>query len=377
MGGNRMNIKERALVYLYNFQSAPLLRHRKLLNDYEIVGVVSLSGWRLNDKDAGYADNGPDIGINISSNFEESLDSCDTIIFCEPGVAIDFENSVMPQIDAAIQAKKNIVCAIPLEEKFKDDIERRCFENDISFKHYKQSFDLGIQSIKPECLFTINAPVIFVLGICERTNKFEVQLSLRENFIRMGYKVSQIGTRNYCSLIGFHSFPEFMFSSLLTESNKVTLFNHYIKKIEVEEKADVIIVGIPGAIMPFNDILTNKFGILAYEVCQAVTPDAAILCTPDEEYETESFEKLSKLIGYKFGFNIDCFNIANMKVDYANSRQAKEIIFITLDSKCIDMKIKKYKASNLPVFNILNAGEAENMSRYLIDKLSVDAAELV
>ncbi len=102
----------------------------------------------------------------------------------------------------------------------------------------------------------IKTPVIFVMGVGENAHKFEIQLSVRENLFNMGYKVSQVGSRNYCEMFNFHSFPEFMYSNMYSETEKIKLFNNFIKNIENQENPDVIIIGIPGTIMRINNKAT-------------------------------------------------------------------------------------------------------------------------
>ena len=71
--------KNRLLIYPYDLQFCPIVRHKKLLEDYEIMALVSPRGWGLTGKDGGSADNGGELGINVSSDFENNLVLCDTI----------------------------------------------------------------------------------------------------------------------------------------------------------------------------------------------------------------------------------------------------------------------------------------------------------
>jgi peptide maturation system protein (TIGR04066 family) len=141
----------------------------------------------------------------------------------------------------------------------------------------------------------IDTPVIFVLGTGERTNKFEIQLALRENMMKMGYKASQVGTREYCELLGFHSFPRFMFGNGISEISKIASFNRFIKSLERDECPDVIIIGVPRGIMPFNNRLPNGYGILAYEVSQAVTPDSTVYSDTGSNAETGLIDFIASL----------------------------------------------------------------------------------
>jgi peptide maturation system protein (TIGR04066 family) len=368
-----MEKKERTLVYPFDMRFSPILRHREFLHDYNIVGLVSPNGWGLNAKDAGRADGGSDTGIFINNDFEALLNSCETVIFTESFNSLDFQKMIRPKINRAVDAGKNITCTIGLENETRGQIAAACEKTRVRFEYFDSAKDLseypGINA-ENRRIYEINTPVIFVLGVVEETHKFTIQLALRENLIKMGYKICQFGSRSYCELLGFRSFPGFMYNRNLSEVDKMLLFNHYVKKIELEEKPDLIVIGIPGGSMRIDNDFINNFGIMAYEVSQAVTPDAAVFGSLYEDYKPEFFEMLSTSTKYKFGFEIDCFNLANIKIDWENSKAEKTMLYVTLDTKFIDEKKQSYNMIKTPVYNILNAADAENMTRYLVDKLA-------
>ena len=97
--------------------------------------------------------------------------------------------------------------------------------------------------------------MVFVASVIENTNKFDVQLGLRKFLQEEGYKVSQIGTKEYCELFGFHAIPEFMYANQLSEADKIVWFNRICKSIELQEKPDIFIIGVPGATMVFNETI--------------------------------------------------------------------------------------------------------------------------
>ncbi len=214
-------------------------------------------------------------------------------------------------------------------------------------------------------------PVIFVLGLGEKMHKFELQLILREKYIKEGYKVSQIGSRNNsCELLGFHSFPLELHKNNLTESEKVIYFNRYIKHIENEEKPDIFIIGIPGGIMPYSNQFTNRFGFMSYIVSNAVEPDAGILSINYGEWTKKLLEKLTKTTEYKLGFPIDCFNISNTQIDWTASIEKGHLMYNILEKEFIEIKKKELLNSKLPVYYILDNNDVNNMTELIIDKLA-------
>lgn len=222
-----------------------------------------------------------------------------------------------------------------------------------------------------EHVYFHDTPIIFLEGIFERINKFEIQLVLGEKLRNMGYRVTQVGTRDISKLFGIHAFPNFMLDKSLTESHKIILFNHYIKKLELEEKPDVIIIGIPGGTMPISDVHVNRFGILAYEIYCAVKPDAVILSLLYEKnLHSEQILKLVKYHKNRYGCNIDCVNIGNTILNKDFNSYYNLSKFTTVNWQLIKDKKEKYRTIGIPVFNILEKRDQDNIADFLIDVLA-------
>lgn len=362
--------KRKTLLYPYSAQFSSVLRHKELLPNHYISAVVSPVGWGITGKDAGVADSGYEIGMIVNKDFEESLNLCDAVIFCESVYDLDFDTILFPQILRAIQCKKDIVITIPIDKEKRNLISHHANLNGISVSFYGND-DSEIEYTIPESnyIYNIDTPVVFVLGMGDRTNKFDIQLSLRENIQKMGYKISQIGSKRYCELLGFHSFPSFMYSTKLTETNKIIMFNYFIKNIEKIENPDLIIIGIPGGILPMNEKITDNFGIFPYEVSQAVVPDLTVFSCYQSDYTEEFFRELKNLVKYRFNNNIECFNISNAVIDSADVMYGGVKTYFNVFSEYVDDKNKLYNSYGQKVFNILNQADNKKMSEHIIDLL--------
>lgn len=361
-------------IYPFNLEFSPVLRHRKLLERFFIHRLLSPKGWGYCDKDAGICDGGGEIGITVGGDFDSAIDECDSVMFIDSNFRIDFEKNVFTKILKAVNSHKNIEIAAKLDIKARDRIVELCRHKGVDFTDYCQkeedTFAINKDGIYPETLHKIHVPVVFIMGVSERTNKFEVQLSLREHLTDMGYKVSQVGTKPYCELLSSHSFPGFMTGSFIPETQKIVFFNRYVKSIEENEKPDVIIIGIPGGIMAFNDELTNRFGILAYEVSQAVTPDFAILSILNGNYEQDFFSSIFNNVKYRFGFEIDCYSLANVQIDPAGTLLNKALKFMTLDEGSVKTAKRRYQEMEVPVYDILDPKDSDKMVNHLVNSLS-------
>lgn len=372
-----MNEREKVIIYPFDIEFCPIVRHKEFLGKYDIVSVVSPNGWGLTDEDVGHIDGGKLVGIKVSNNFEQEIKLCDTVIISDSYNKIDFDKIIYPKIVKAAESGKNVVCTINLDDKNLKLVKDLCEKKGVYFKYYPKATNIKSNNYIGK-LARIETPIVFVAGMGEKTNKFEIQLSLRRHLNKMGYKVSSIGTRNYCELLGFHSFPRFMQSLLISESDKVILFNKFIKNIEYKENPDVIVIGMPGGIMKFNNLFNNGFGILAYQISQAVKPDAVVFSMLYEDYLPKYFDMISTKIKYRFGFEIDCFNMSNTKFNWAESKSFEVKNYITVNSTLVNEKVKKLNYSlQKPMYNILNSNDDSNITSYLVDCLSEENIDVI
>ncbi len=363
--------EKRTLVYPYDVEFTPILRHPEMLPGYNIVALVSPQSWGFNGSDAAAADGGDKLNISISSDFEGLMPACDTVMFSESDRKLDFEGDILPKVVTAAEQGKDIVFLADLEDENIEALEETCLKFKVKLKFFSSMGDGFFNRDYDYCkLRKINTPVVFVTGVYEKTHKFEIQLSLRDAFINAGYRVSQVGTRNYCEMLGFHSFPQIMYNSCWSERTKILAFNHYIKDMENTEQPDIIIIGIPGGVMRLNESFAGRFGITAYEISQAVSADAVVFSTFYEEYSPEYFNNLITSMKYKLDFDITCFNLSNVKFDWDVAKETGRESYLLMDSSFIDKKKAGYKALNIPVFNVLNKEDRINIANCLNDTLS-------
>lgn len=264
--------KQKAIIYPFDLEFCPIVRHRNLLEEYEIIDLVAPRGFGITGVDVGFADGGTEIGMIVKDDFFKSLEKCNVVIFADSQYYEGIEEDIYQKMKITIQQKKNIVSTLEVVDNIKNELESLCLENNTYIKFinnlafemtpplYKKTNIYGLNANKyksnsnqHEKISKIETAIIFVMGITERTNKFEIQLALREKFLELGYRVSQIGSKNCCELMGFHSFPKFMSATNLSEVEKIVMFNKFVKKIETEESPELIIIGIPGGTMKVSN----------------------------------------------------------------------------------------------------------------------------
>lgn len=129
---------------------------------------------------------------------------------------------------------------------------------------------------------------------------FDIQLGLRKVFQKAGYTVMQLGTKKYSSLFGFDPLPKFILESGDSQQ-KVLDFNHYVYEKAKSDNADVVIIGIPGGIMPNNPYQFTEFGEPAFLIGNALKSDVSVLSLYCAPYPQETLQYLLNICKYRFG----------------------------------------------------------------------------
>lgn len=357
---------EKMLVYPFDVEFCPFVRHASLIDKFTLEKLVSPSGWGCAEKDAGYADGGPATGKIVESDFEAALQGCDALLVADSVNELDFKKYILPKILVAASENKKVYLSRELSQSERKLLQDSVPENLI--ENFYGEENLNLNPVISEKLSEFDTPIVFVLGSCERTSKFEIQLSIREELLRAGYCVSQVGSRHNCELLGFHSMPRFMWDLSLPDDKKIIFFNHYIKNIELREKPDIIVIGIPGGVMPINNRFTNHFGLKAFEISQAAMPDYVIFSSTYEDYKEDYFDNIGTSIKNRLGYHIDVHIVSNGKIDWADSVEVGYISYLTLDHRFVSSKLLKYE--NTKVKNIFQDGASEKLCNDMIGSLS-------
>lgn len=366
-----MNEEKKILIYPFDVNLFPVLRYRDMIKlNWNIVSCVSPIGWGINKDDIRFFNNDNHVNILFNDNFDSMLCNCDSVWFCESDKSVNFDDELYPNIIKAINEGKDIITSCDLKNS-ENNIITVCKEFNVKFTNLLKNYSSDFFDMS-EALRKIETPVIAVASLTQDLKKFDVQLALRKYFKAEGYRVSQIGTKSYSEIFGFHSMPNFMYNNEYDEKEKIVMFNTFIKQIEHIEAPDVIIIGIPGGIMPICDGDINNFGVKAFEISRAVVSDITILNMPfDFGLETENFMNLKKVIFNKFEFDVKCFNIANKAIDGNKMEENNIFSLITIDDHLIEeIKAHIRNTNEVQVYSIINEDDMKDLPKYIIDTLA-------
>lgn len=367
----------KAIVYPYNVLVTEFMRYRDLIEKYEIVAAVSPQGIGSEGIDCSFLDNGEETGILITHDFEEALDRCDTVIIAEYKYhyffdGSDFESVVYERAIEAMKKGKNVISM----HLFKQD-ELLYTEAKRQNVHYEcvikaQQIEECYYNENPDfmSIYKIDVPVITIVGLHEETNKFGIQLALRKLFLQTKLNVLQIGTKPYCEFFGFHSIPIAMLDGSLSEERKIIYFNHFVYNLVKKEMPDIIILGIPGGIVPISMRLHQHFGLLAYEIGCAIQTDYTILTVPLSSTENLDLDEIKEVLISKLGSGFDCIAMSNNSIDNNDLFSEYRVpTYIRKNKEDVDKMINNNKSGYFICSAVSNIGR-ENIFRDIIERWS-------
>jgi peptide maturation system protein (TIGR04066 family) len=293
---------------------SPIIRYRHMLDNYEIVSAIPEKGYGFEGKDVCVLDGGELTGT----------------IFHNP-----YKNE------------------IPLHDLVLSEI--------INDKYVTPTYEV----LPTEILKKLPVPVIVVMGNGSDCQKFDIQLGLRDTFLKEGYKVSQFGTKSYSNLFGFDPLPNFSEFPLW---KKVIHYNNLFYEKCIIENPDVIIIGVPGGVMPINAFSNEKFGEEALAISFAAKPDYAIFSWYFTFPTPKYFETYSNFMRFRLGINNVVYHLSNTKI--TPDVNLYRVDYLTLESKFVLDEIKRQTPEcSSKLFNALLSESAKPVYMGILEKL--------
>lgn len=312
-------------------------RYSSMLDGYTLQAITHVDSMMLNQKDISEVDGGDHTNISIQGYNTELLSSCDAL-FMDYDNRDDFSELVTEIINHASGMSIDI-----LINKKHDKIERK---NGTEEKIYN---DLDYQKIHD-----ITVPVIYILSQSDFTDQFIVELALRKHFISKGYKVGQIGSHDASCLFGFTAMPDFIFENR-DAAEKIIMFNKYIYDKVKNEDMDLLIIGVPGAIMRHNNNILQGLGVIPFVVTNSVRSDASVFCMHACENIKKYLEEIKRFCHYRFDCSPEYYCISNTNAGYDMKTSEKKLTYTSLDSEFVLSNLRnEVGLEDIHVFNSLD-----------------------
>jgi len=189
----------------------------------------------------------------------------------------DFQGGQLHQKDF-----KNILEICPLEYERQSLLDQSIFNNLNQYMCGCLQSDKSINKIelishnsnKAKYISYVKTPVIFIAGVGVSSQKFEIQLTLFNEF-----KERDINSKNitYNPLGILYDFYTYEYPKEIVVPNIVFSINNDLYELSKMSDTDIIIANIAGGFTPLNAHNLNDFGSLFYSYIKAVDIDVLIL----------------------------------------------------------------------------------------------------
>lgn len=302
------------LLYPFHTEMSPICRFSDCLSEYDGVLAVAPKSFGIHQWDAGRVDGGEQLAILVTNDFSASLMEAQAVYIDYAEAFTLSPEHYLTKINQALEYNKQVLVSDRLFQYIKgltsDKFSERvrvigCATIETPLQGYENTFEIPV-------------PCISVLGAGDQTNKFDLQLGLRRYFTEAGYKVYQLGTKEYSSLFGFDALPRFLFEAG-NQREKILRLNHFIYDRVLAEQADLVIIGCPGGIMRHDPFEFDEYGEMAFLIGNAIKTDVSILSLYGIVYTNEALSTLRDICKYRLNAPVSRFNLAckNIVVDQA------------------------------------------------------------
>ncbi len=332
------------LIYPFCRKFSEFARCKEALKEFNKVIPIAPKGFGMEGEDVSVCDGGNPLNIKISSDYDVNIIQADAAFFgyIEANISVE---SYKEKIRKAIVLKKRVFITKELMEFLGDTDEFGPVEL-IDYTNSKQEDGLTLS------LLSIPVPVIMIVGVGDRCDKFSIQVKLGNCFSVQGYRVLNCGTKDFSKLFGIEALPQFLFEPM-DNGMKIRQFNSYIYNSVMKDNPEVVIIGVPGGIMQVNPYEFSEFGELAFIISNAIKSDISILSLYSQELNQDFLDHLIKLCRYKLNYQVNYINIAN--TDFLISPEEKECQYTTVPSAhIIDNIIKTFHYEDAFLFNALD-----------------------
>lgn len=317
---------ENIMIYPYTGEELHLVEYFMEIG-YNVTPVV-LKGSVLSGKNFGYKKNKLKINnVICTDNLDLSLEESTMIYICDNEYYYD---CIVELLNKLKGCNKKIICSLKLKE-----IDYQNFINYIKYLPFEKKED---KYFDKDELFQFYTPVVAVANIFKGLDDIELFFKIVCRLKDKHLNISGLGYHNDCRILGLHTFEECGFDGRISRESIIQL-NHFLKHIENEEHPDIIVIQFPEPLLKYDENITFDFGISAYGISQAITPDYAICCTTMSNANEQYWENFNDIISKKYGFLIDSIFISNISIE-ANEMKApgvSPLFHIPIDEEIIQI----------------------------------------
>lgn len=350
----------KAVLFPFEKTFLPIVRHfQELQTQYELIEVIALPGMGLGGKDAGVACNQPLTGIQVVDMLDVGSDKWDTLVLVREYLPAGFDEQGM--VKDLLSHKKELVVLEHGRDFFPQWLLKLSEEEKLLKLVFSENFwEEETQTTGYEGIHT---PVLLVGGVVEEADVLEATVMAAKILKDMGLEVVTVTKESIAGIFGFLDFKP-LYSKCENEAEKIIRLNQALQHIEKKMVPDIIIIEAPDALIRYNDLAPNGFGIQTYMLCQAVQIDFMVCCMPYDLAQTDFLRLLDGDFRLRYGMGISMVHASNAIVDSVDLINSKHLsvfydVFDRMESFIKDGGTEK----EIPVCNVIS--HAERFDIYL------------
>ena len=218
-------------------------------------------------------------------------------------------------------------------------------------------------------MYRPNTPVVYIGGVLETIDSFNISLQVKVAMERLGYKVSLITKELDGKIFGAINYPELFMGKDESIEEQIRLINRQVQAVDYVEKPDIILLDIPKGMMQYSKRFINTFGIYTYMISKSILPNYFILTIPIDLAFKEYIEEIDRYFKNTIEKSIDVLNITNALYDIGT--QVTNIVDkpIYISENDINKKVVEIK-DNCNI-NITNLNIKENINIMINNMIKV------
>ena len=274
--------RKKAFVYPFTHEILPIVRDRdRLPLPFDIVELVSPKSLGYEDVDAGELDGQGEVGLDIHRDFHRAIEQCGAVWFVEGPFSEKIRQDLIYKANEALAEELDVYYASPLENRQREILEENARFFGVKFSYCCYADQTAMEDTISKMTKEHYSPHTPILYISEATPTLcccEVFFSLVERYKQYGYKVCGIMDRPYAEMIGFHTFPRYLFSEE-RGSTALVKYNNMIRHWEREETPDLFIIQMPPTLD--RDFVELNYKLSKSAVfARSLSADFTVLCLP-------------------------------------------------------------------------------------------------
>ncbi|TGY91101.1 TIGR04066 family peptide maturation system protein [Petralouisia muris] len=351
-------------IFPFIYEYRELIMYSDYIKNYELTSCITLNEA---DTQCLRKEFGAVSSIRISEEFDGAIEDCDIVLYMyNPDILLGKEE-YQNKIARTRQLGKDVL------------FSRECHEYLYSEEMKENSIlDAGNWNInifldeKVQYLKSIEIPAIGIMGLGRFCNKFCTELEVCEFFKAKGYKVLHFGSKEWVNLYGGRLIPGFIFERSVSVTTRILKWNQYLFDVCNKEQPDLVIIGMPGGIMPLNNKILNDYGEVPFILANGIKMDIGILCAFFyEQVDEKYFDEYRNYCKYKMNCPVDFINISNTSCRFNLDSQESILEYLHYKNNISNYTVITGKVEgSSEIYNILDENSRKKLLTRIYEQLT-------